>query len=384
MTGESSGARRPGRGRWVAMAAAAAVVTAAVLAGTAGAFGGPRPAASTDTVPRTSTATATRQSLTSQTQVEATLGDSGSYSVVNQAAGTLTALPAIGQVVHQGHVLYQVSGIPVVLLYGSVPAWRDLSEGVSGPDVAELNADLVKLGCATRAQLDPHSDFFGAETVFALEGLQARLGVTVTGELALGQAVFAPGAIQVTGLGPGVVLGGPAQAGAAALTATSTTPVVTIALDASEQSEVKDGEQVTITLPSGHDTTGVVSQVSTIATAPSSSDSSSDSVSPDESSSPGSPTITVEVTPTTPKALGRLSQAPVAVTITSGRVPDALVVPVVALLAQASGGYAVEVVSGGRHHLVAVTPGLFDDAAGLVQVTGTTLTAGQRVVVPAV
>jgi hypothetical protein len=180
------------------------------------------------------------------------------------------------------------------------------------------------------------------------------------------------------------VLGGPAQAGAAALTATSTTPVVTIALDASEQSEVKDGEQVTITLPSGHDTTGVVSQVSTIATAPSSSDSSSDSVSPDESSSPGSPTITVEVTPTTPKALGRLSQAPVAVTITSGRVPDALVVPVVALLAQASGGYAVEVVSGGRHHLVAVTPGLFDDAAGLVQVTGTTLTAGQRVVVPAV
>ena len=30
-----------------------------------------------------------------------------------------------------------------------------------------------------------------------------------------------------------------------------------------------------------------------------------------------------------------------------------------------------------------VTPGLFDDAAGLVQVTGTGLTAGQHVVVPA-
>jgi hypothetical protein len=323
----------------------------------------------------------TRQSLTSQTQVEATLGDSGSYNVVNQAAGTITALPAVGQVVHQGHVLYQVNGIPVVLLYGSVPAWRDLSEGLSGPDVAELNADLVKLGYATGEQLDPHSDFFGAETAFALEGLQARLGVTVTGELALGQAVFAPGAIQVTGLGPGIVLGGPAQAGAAVLTATSTTPVVTIALDASEQSEVKDGERVSITLPSGHDTPGVVSQVSTIATAPSSADSSSDS---NGSSSPSCPTITVEVTPTTPKALGRLSQAPVAVTITSGRASDALVVPVVALLAQANGGYAVEVVSGGRHHLVAVTPGLFDDAAGLVQVTGTTLTAGQHVVVPAV
>jgi hypothetical protein len=38
----------------------------------------------------------------------------------------------------------------------------------------------------------------------------------------------------------------------------------------------------------------------------------------------------------------------------------------------------------GRHHLVAVTPWVFDDAADLVQVTGTTLTPGQHVVVPAI
>jgi hypothetical protein len=60
-----------------------------------------------------------------------------------------------------------------------------------------------------------------------------------------------------------------------------------------------------------------------------------------------------------------------------------LVVPVDALLALASGGYAVEVVGpGGARHLVAVTPGLFDDADGLVQVDGE-LRDGQRVVVPA-
>ena len=52
------------------------------------------------------------------------------------------------------------------------------------------------------------------------------------------------------------------------LTASSTTPVVTIALDAAQQTEVKDGEQVTITLPDGATTPGVVSQVSTVATAP--------------------------------------------------------------------------------------------------------------------
>jgi hypothetical protein len=64
-------------------------------------------------------------------------------------------------------------------------------------------------------------------------------------------------------------------------------------------------------------------------------------------------------------------------------VPNALVVPVDALLALAGGGYAVEV--GGTnvaHHLVAVSLGIFDDAAGLVQVSGPGLTAGQQVVVP--
>jgi hypothetical protein len=72
----------------------------------------------------------------------------------------------------------------------------------------------------------------------------------------------------------------------------------------------------------------------------------------------------------------------VEVTITTGSVRNALVVPVDALLAQPSGSYAVEVIgSGGRHHLATVVPGLFDDAAGLVQVTGE-LGAGQKVVVP--
>jgi hypothetical protein len=71
------------------------------------------------------------------------------------------------------------------------------------------------------------------------------------------------------------------------------------------------------------------------------------------------------------------------VTITTGSVTNALVVPVAALRAQPGGGYAVEVAeAGGRHHLVAVGLGLFDDADGLVQVTATSLTAGQRVVVP--
>ena len=61
------------------------------------------------------------------------------------STGTLTALPAVGQLIRQGQSVYSVSGSPVVLLYGSVPAYRSLSEGMSGTDVRQLNADLAAL-----------------------------------------------------------------------------------------------------------------------------------------------------------------------------------------------------------------------------------------------
>jgi len=58
-------------------------------------------------------------------------------------------------------------------------------------------------------------------------------------------------------------------------------------------------------------------------------------------------------------------------------------VPVDALIALASGGYAVEAAGhGGSRRVVPVSLGLFDDADGLVQVSGTGLAPGQSVVVP--
>jgi hypothetical protein len=360
-----------------------AVVAIAVTAGVLRGAGSPAAAGSAE---RTSTATVTRRTLSSQTELPGTLGDAGAYSVVNQAAGVITALPAAGQVIRQGGVLYQVSQSPVILLYGNIPAWRSLFEGMTGPDVTQLNTDLVALGEASTALLGPRSgwDFFSAGTADALARLQGRLHVPVTGSLVLGQAVFLPAAAQVSAPGTGVVLGGTALPGAVVLTATSTTPAVTADLDASQQAEVRDGEPVTITLPDGTTTPGLVSSVSAIATAPSSDASDDGGSSGDSGSSDGSipPTVAVTIALRDPAAAGQLNQAPVQVTITSGSAPGALVVPVDALLAQASGGYAVEVTGPAGHHLVAVTPGLFDDAAGLVQVTGTKLTPGQHVVVP--
>jgi hypothetical protein len=314
----------------------------------------------------------TRQDLSSQTQVSATLGYAGSYSVVNQAQGTVTALPTVGQVVSQGQVLYRVDSAPAVLLYGTTPAYRSLSEGVyasevTGSDVAELNSDLVSLGYATTAEIPAGSDEFTWWTKEAVEKLQKALGVTQTGALTLGQAVFEPSAVRVTAVS--ATLGALAQAGQSLLTATSTTRQVAIALDADQQSEVAVGDKVTITLPNSQTTPGVISSVGTVATA---------------AQNGGSSTVAVLVNPTDPTATGNWDQAPVEVTIITGTVNNALVVPVDALLAQSSGGYAVEVAGAdGVRNLVPVTLGLFDDADGLVQVTGTSLAAGQQIVVPA-
>lgn len=353
------GGRR--RLRWTAAGAALLLAAGAATAAGTGMFGhsGKPPA---PTYP-TSTAAVVRRALQSQTQVSATLGYGGTFSVVNQAEGLATRLPGIGKVFRQGQVLYKVSGKPVVLLYGAVPAYRTLSYGMKGQDVAQLNAALVQLGFSDG--LDATSGYFGTATTYALERLQRHLGIDRTGELALGQAVFLPGDARVTALAGGTVLGAPVHPGAILLTVTSTTPVVAISLDAAMQTQVKRGDQVVITLPDSSTTPGVVSSVGTVAT-----------------KSAGGATVSVKVTPTRPKAARGLDQAPVQVTIVTGSVPDALVVPVGALLAQPDAKFAVEVADPRGNRLVPVTPGLFDDADGLVQVTGTQLTAGQRVVVP--
>jgi hypothetical protein len=374
----------------------AAVLAAVIATGGVLVMSGARRQALAAKQPPANTATVGKRTLSAMVSQAGTLtyrarSDGSPYSVINQARGTYTQLPTGGQVIAQGHGLYRVNDSPVVLLYGSTPAYRTLSAGASGPDVAELNADLVVLGYATSSQLSRTSASFGLATVTAVEKLQAALGVTQNGTLTLGQAVFEPTPMRVTTLS--AQLGGRTQPGQTVMQATSTTRQIQMALDASQQTDVAVGDKVTITLPNNHTTPGVVSSVGAVATCPSSSGSGgsgSSSASPGtdicSSGSSGSsttPTISVGVTPSDPAATGTWDQGPVQIGITTASVPNALVVPVTALLAQSGGSYAVEVVvgAGARNHLVPVSLGLFDDAEGLVQITASGLAAGQEVVV---
>jgi hypothetical protein len=249
---------------------------------------------------------------------------------------------------------------PVLLLCGTVPAYRALHETDAGQDVRQLNRTLHVRGAG---------DAFTTKTKQALEALQRREGVDVNGSLALGDAVVLPEAVRiakVTGQ-----LGGSARPGAQALNATSGTLHVQVNLDPSEQGQVKRGDPAQITLPGNQTVTGNVVRFGRTAETPAGQDASA-----------ADATIPTYISLDDPRKARGLDKAPVQVDIATTGVDDALSVPVTALVGKSGGGFAVEVVrAGGRRELVAVNVGLFDTTDGRVQVDGG-LRAGDRVAVP--
>jgi hypothetical protein len=288
--------------------------------------------------------------------------DGSPYPVTNQARGVYTSLPDSGDKVGCGAVLYRVDDRPVVLLCGTVPAYRALHAGLKGRDVRQLNRNLHVRG---------GGDAFTTKTQKALEALQRRRGAHVTGALALGDAVFLPEAVRIAKFAGQV--GGSAGPGTPVLSATSDTLQVQVNLDPSQQGEVKKGDRAQITLPGNTPVTGRVAGFGRVAQTPAG-----------QGSQAADATIPTYISLDDPAKAGGLDQAPVEVDITTKGVDNALSVPVTALVGKSGGGFAVEVVRAGeRRELVAVKLGLFDTGGGRVQVEGD-LRAGDSVVVPSI
>ena len=378
-----SGQRRP-RAAAVAVPILAAGVTAGALLG-GYALRPSRPAAAPQTP--TGAAPVVRTNLTNTVQVSGSLSYAGADTVVNQAPGTAyTALPAAGAIIRRGQRVYEVDGAPVTLFYGARPQWRALSEGVvPGPDVAQLDRNLIALGYGAYLTV---SDYFTGATAYAVELWQQATGLPVTGTVPLGQVVFEPGPLRVVNVAAS--LGATPQPGGTVLTATSPVPVVVAQLPVNQEYLVRAGDHVTVTLPDGVTTTpGTVTAVSSVAMA--SGGTPSDGASPGQpgsGSSGGSggsqDTVAMTVRLTHPAAVGNLDQAPVSVNVVSAQAHGVLAVPVSALVALAGGGYAVDVVHGSgalaTRQLVPVQTGLFSDT--LVQVSGSSIAAGLEVEVP--
>ncbi len=318
---------------------------------------------------------------------------------------TYTWLPRVGQVIRQGQRAYAVSGEPVPLLYGSIPAYRAFYVGMpDGRDVGELTLDLIALGYGNGlAQSDQYSE----ATAAAVERWQKARGLPLTGQILLGGVVFEPGPIRVTSVTPSVGAsiagggggaggsGGGSAGGGTVLTATGTTPVVTVDLGVSQEYLVKPGDAVSVVMPDGTTTVGGhVGTVGTVATCPGGSGTGtgggssgigsagqspcSSAGSNGSAGSNSSPTVTVTITLDATPPGASLDQAPVNVNITTQTVSNVLAVPVNSLLALQGGGFGVDVVTGsGAVRLVGVTTGLYSNT--MVQVSGPGITAGTRV-----
>jgi peptidoglycan hydrolase-like protein with peptidoglycan-binding domain len=375
---------------WVPAGAALAATVLVALAVVVGASAGGSSHQVSGDPP--ATATVERGRLAIQVSATGTLtyasqADGSAYSVVNQASGVVTGLPRVGQVVKCGQAIYRVHGRPVALLCGTTPLYRPLSVGLKGWDVKELNRNLVDLGYVDASEVDP-SGYFGSATRDAVKGLKDDLGLNPTGTLEPDQAVTLPGPLRISSVS--VPLGTAAQPGATIAQATSTARRVEVDLEPSESEGVKAGDPASITLPNNRSTPGVVVRIGTLVVDDGSDSGSGSSSGSGAGSSSGSSGGSGAATPTVPvfvklKHVGDargIQEAPVQVSIVTGRVANALSVPVTALLAQAGGGYAVEIVAGGGRQLLPVHLGSFDQANGLVQVSGSGLSAGQRVVVP--
>jgi Putative peptidoglycan binding domain len=320
---------------------------------------------------------------------------------------------AAGRTISNGEQLAGIDGEPMFALAGRVPAWRDITPGESGPDVAELQKALAALGYYTGGDTP---GFFGTATQDAVSLYYEHLGYTppATGGVPLTDVIFLPSlpakVVAVNGAKgqqPGQPFLELAARGSLALTGE---------LPPTYAGQVKTGLKVKIyDEVTGIHATGTVADVGTATTiapigaivdvgggsasaaagvagsgstgsgaASSGSTGSSGSGNSGGATNPGgTPFIPLAVNPSTPLPAA-LNGENVLVTVETGRTEGpVLTVPVAAIVTTGSGtSYVTVAGAGGKQTQIPVTPGISEN--GYVQVTpaaGHKLTAGDSVVV---
>jgi peptidoglycan hydrolase-like protein with peptidoglycan-binding domain len=321
----------------------------------------PRAAPPVEAKPLPTTAV-TRGDLVSSVQQPGQLGYSGTVQLIGARQGTITAIPATGQVLQLGQSVYAVDQRPIPLLYGSLPFYRALTVNVKGEDVRQLERNLVDLG---HAHLTP-DDTYTTTTANAVKRWQHALGVTETGTVDPGDAVVAPGRVRVTAV-DGVV-GTMARSGSAIVTGTGTDHGVHVDMDRRYRALATVDQQVKVQLFGGKQVGGVVRAIATVA-AP---------VPTQPPTSNPQQAVGVDIAVTSPEAeLDGVFEGPVTVMFPGASRHNVLTVPVEALTVVPGGAYAVVIVDGNGRHTVEVEPGLFTSSR--VEITSPGIVEGMRV-----
>ena len=324
------------------------------------------------------TGTVARRTLAERLTATGTIGYAGETTVLARLSGTVTALPAPGDVVRRGEPLYALAGEPVLLLYGAVPAYRTLAEGVAeGPDVEQLERNLAALG------YEPGTvdEAFTSTTAAAVRAWQEGIGLEATGEVELGRVAFLSGPQRVTELeatlgealagGAGADESGSESEGEPAsipvLRTSSTRRVVGVELAADQQSIAHRGQKVAVVLPGGTEVPGKVLRLAAV------EPSAVEGGQGEETK----PAIEATIAVTGKHRIPALDGATVNVLFTQRVAKQVLSVPLTALIAIGGQRFAVYAGEGGARRRIVVAPGLAAD--GYVAVEGKGLRAGMTV-----
>ncbi|GIG68557.1 efflux RND transporter periplasmic adaptor subunit [Phytomonospora endophytica] len=361
MTAGAKRRRRTGRAVGIAVVAGGAVAATVAALGF-NAFGASGDGGGDSGALPPATATVERETLVDTQSESGELAYDGESTFTARAGGTITSLALPGSTVGRGKALCRVDDVPVLLMYGKLPAYRELAPGVEGADVAQFEENLAELGY-TGFTVD---ETYSGSTATAVRAWQEDLGLPETGMVELGRVLFAPGAVRVGT--HRVSVGEAVGPGSAILDYTGKTRVVSVDLDVADERLAKKGEAVTVKLPDGKRTDGKITAVETVIDA-------GDGAEQEEVTK-----LRLTVTVKDQKALDGFGEAAVKVEFTASEREDVLTVPVAALLALGDGGYGVQVVDAGATRIVPVETGLF--AGGRVEVSGAGLAEGMTVGMP--
>nr|WP_203687576.1 peptidoglycan-binding domain-containing protein [Streptomyces sp. SID14515] len=278
--------------------------------------------------------------------------------------GTVTVAAAEGATVRRGQALYELNDKPVTLLYGPVPAFREMKVGDRGSDVLQLERNLRDLGYGVGTGLYVDTEY-GKDTEAAVERWQKDLNRETTGRVGRGDVVFQPGPVKV--VSADAALADQVGPDGPVLTIASTKPVVRALLDQTDGALTARGTKVEVALPSGKTVAGKVAGT----------------VRPEEDGAEGDAQegITVEVVLDggSGAVSGEDAEATASVTFVSEARKGVLAVPVEAVVALRgeSGGYGLQIVRGTTSTTVRVETGMTAD--GQIEVSGAELREGVKV-----
>jgi peptidoglycan hydrolase-like protein with peptidoglycan-binding domain len=293
-----------------------------------------------------------------------------------KGAGTVTWLPPAGTILVRGAPVARVDDRQVTLLLGPLPMYRPLSAGVvatsaeppepptRGNDVKQLKDNLRALGYSSFSS----DDVYSASVAAAVKRWQRSMGAPETGVVGVGDVVYADGPLRVSRV---LVRPGDAAAGGDAMMTTATARVVTVEAPPATLAWANPGAAVTILLPDGRAIGGRVTGTAS----PVERDSGSRSATEAAAS-----LARVGVEPDDQGRLDTFGEVPVTVQHVLAERRDVLIVPVVALVALAEGGYGLEIAAGGVSRYIAVRTGLF--AGADVEVAAPELREGLQVAIP--